>query len=223
MRGWTPISSGESGARVYRRGERIAKVGGDLDGERRRIEWLAGTGVPGPRVLDFDGEVLVMTAVPGVPASETDAEHAWPSILDVLARIHALPVASCPFERRLATMFALAEAVVAEDRVEPAFLSDEQRRVPPPRLLDALRTDLPTRLAQEPGDEVVCHGDPCLPNFMVDGDVCTGVIDLGRLGVADRHADLALLAADSGRPVAGDPERLRFYLALDPLTWRRGG
>ena len=177
MRGWTPISSGESGARVYRRGERIAKVGGDLEGERRRIEWLAGTGVPGPRVLDFDGDVLVMSAVPGV----------------------------------------------AEDRVEPAFLSDEQRRVPPPRLLDALRTELPTRLAQEPGDEVVCHGDPCLPNFMVDGDVCTGVIDLGRLGVADRHADLALLAADSGRPVAGDPERLRFYLALDPLTWRRGG
>ena len=56
---------------------------------------------------------------------------------------------------------------------------------------------------------------------MVDGDACTGVIDLGRLGVADRHADLALLGADSGRTVDGDPERLRFYLELDPLTWRR--
>jgi streptomycin 3"-kinase len=221
VRGWTPIASGESGARVYRRGERIAKVGGDLDGERRRIAWLGAAGVPCPEVLDFDGSRLVMSAVPGVPASAADVEAAWPSILGVLGRIHALPVASCPFERRLATMFALAEAVVASDRVEPAFLSDEQRRVPPPRLLDGLRAELETRLAQEPADLVVCHGDPCLPNFMVDGDTCTGVIDLGRVGIADRHADLALLAADSGRPVAGDPERLRFYLALDPLTWRR--
>jgi streptomycin 3"-kinase len=207
---------------VFRSGDRVAKAGGDLDGERRRIEWLAGTGVPGPRVLDFDGEQLVMTAVPGVPASEVaDLERAWPSILDVLARIHALPVQACPFERRLATMFALAEQVVTEDRVDPAFLSDAQRRRPPRSLLDDLRAELDLRLAQEPGDLVVCHGDPCLPNFMVEGDTCTGVIDLGRLGVADRHADLALLQADSGRPLAGDPERLRFYLALDPLTWRR--
>ena len=41
MRGWTPISSGESGARVYRRGERIAKVGGDLEGERRLATMFA--------------------------------------------------------------------------------------------------------------------------------------------------------------------------------------
>jgi aminoglycoside phosphotransferase len=178
VRGWTPIGSGESGARVFRSGDRIAKVGGDLDGER-----------------------------------------AWPSLLDMLARIHALPAEGCPFERRLATMFALAEQVVAEDRVEPAFLSDAQRRRPPAAVLEGEELDL--RPAQEPGDLAVCHGDPCLPNSMVEGDTCTGVIDRGRLGVADRHADLALPAANSGRPVAGDAERLRFYLALDPLTWRR--
>ncbi|WP_436977121.1 phosphotransferase, partial [Shigella flexneri] len=30
---------------------------------------------------------------------------------------------------------------------------------------------------------VVCHGDPCMPNFMVDPKTlqCTGLIDLGRL------------------------------------------
>ncbi|MFP1592824.1 phosphotransferase [Escherichia coli] len=29
----------------------------------------------------------------------------------------------------------------------------------------------------------VCHGDPCMPNFMVDPKTlqCTGLIDLGRL------------------------------------------
>lgn len=222
MRGWTAIGSGESGARVYRRGDRIAKTGGDLDGERARIEWLASTSVPCPRVLDWDGETLVMSALPGVPASAltpAGLERAWPSIVATLTTIHALQ--DCPYERRLATMFALAEEVVAAGLVDPAFLSDEQRRVPPPRLLDGLREELDVRLAQEDADLAVCHGDPCLPNFMVDGDACSGVIDLGRLGVADRHADLALLSANSGRPLEGDPERLRFYLELDPLTWRK--
>ncbi|SJN24748.1 phosphotransferase [Luteococcus japonicus] len=39
---------------------------------------------------------------------------------------------------------------------------------------------------------MVCHGDACNPNFLIgdDGEV-SGFVDLGRTGVADRHADLA--------------------------------
>ncbi|MFX3232468.1 phosphotransferase, partial [Klebsiella pneumoniae] len=90
-------------------------------------------------------------------------------------------------------------------------------------------------------DMVVCHGDPCMPNFMVDPKTlqCTGLIDLGRLGTADRYADLALMIANAEENWAApdeaerafavlfnvlgieapDRERLAFYLRLDPLTW----
>ncbi|SIJ69539.1 Probable streptomycin phosphotransferase [Mycobacteroides abscessus subsp. abscessus] len=88
---------------------------------------------------------------------------------------------------------------------------------------------------------MVCHGDLCLPNIVIaPGDFSVaGFIDLGRLGLADRHADLALLFANARETWPGDgwvaaaaherflnpygapadPERLAFYLRLDPLTW----
>ncbi len=61
---------------------------------------------------------------------------------------------------------------------------------------------------------------------------CTGLIDLSRLGLGDRHVDLALLVANAAESwtsanqvdrafallPAPDPARLAFYLRLDPLT-----
>jgi streptomycin 3"-kinase len=220
----------------------------DLREERRRIEWLTGTGIPGPTVVDWSstpggGASLVMTAVPGVPASELGSGallRAWPSIVGMMRRLHELPTDGCPFERRLAGMFRIAEDVVARDAVIPQLLAADQRGRPHPELLAELRAQLPERLAQETADLVVCHGDACLPNVIVDPDtlVCTGFVDLGRLGTADRYADLALLRANATKTWDGDdgtraerllaqlygpdridPDRLRFYLHLDPLTW----
>lgn len=40
---------------------------------------------------------------------------------------------------------------------------------------------------------VVCHGDACSPNTLINDDgSCAGQVDLGSLGVADRWADLAI-------------------------------
>ncbi len=44
-----------------------------------------------------------------------------------------------------------------------------------------------------PDKLVVCHGDPCAPNTLLDDDGrWSGHVDLGGLGVADRWADLAV-------------------------------
>jgi kanamycin kinase len=54
---------------------------------------------------------------------------------------------------------------------------------------------------------VVCHGDACAPNTLVDDDgCCSGHVDLGDLGVADRWADLAVATLSLSWNYVGDWE-----------------
>jgi streptomycin 3"-kinase len=240
--GWEPVSGGESATDVFRRGSIYAKCCGpagveELRAERARVSWLAGTGVPGAVVLDWvesdEGAALFTSAVPGVAAGELPwSEKLVASFAMALRLLHSLPVSTCPFERPLTEVVAQAEDVVRRGAVNPDFLTDEWRLVQPAELLARLHAELPEVASK--ADLVVCHGDACLPNFLFDPETlaCTGVIDVGRLGIADRHADLALVRAQladewsvdasaffAAYGLTPDPQRLTFYHLLDPLTW----
>ncbi len=77
---------------------------------------------------------------------------------------------------------------------------------------------------------VVCHGDACVPNTLIDaGGSFAGHVDLGSLGVADRWADLAVAAWSmewnfgpgydglvyEGYGVTPDPVRIAYRLLWD--------
>lgn len=240
--GWEPVSGGESATDVFRRGAVYAKCCGpagvgELQAERDRVEWLAGTSMPGASVLDWieseEGAALLTSAVPGVAASELPwSEKLVTSFATALRSLHELPISTCPFDRPLTEVLGLAEDVVRRGAVNPDFLTDEWRLVEPSELLARLHAELPEVASK--ADLVVCHGDACLPNFLFDPDTLefTGVIDLGRLGIADRHTDLALVRAQladewsadaddffAAYGLTPDPQRLNFYHLLDPLTW----
>ncbi|MEV8374805.1 aminoglycoside 3'-phosphotransferase [Kribbella sp. NPDC056861] len=240
---WELVEAGESATSVYRRGLVYAKTCGptgvaELVAERDRCEWLAGTPIPGARVLDWiegaEGAALLTSAVPGVAAGDLPWSPALVSgFAGALRALHELPVASCPFERRLDDVVAQAADVVRRGAVNPDFLTDESRLVAPEELLARVLAAAPSVSASL--ELVVCHGDACLPNFLFDPDTLewTGMIDLGRLGVADRYSDLALAKAQLEDEWSADPagffaaygeaepdaRRLDFYLQLDPLTW----
>lgn len=253
--GWTRIKAGESGDLVYRREDSLAYAkiatsarSAELAGERDRLLWLQGKGIPVPEVIDWhqveEGACLIMTTIPGVPAAELDGDallKAWPSMVWQLKSLHEQPIDRCPFDRSLSLMFAKAEDVVSRDAVNPDFLPPEDQDRPARELLHRVERDLLLRFDQEAIDRVLCHGDACMPNFMVDpySLQCTGLIDLGRAGKADRYVDLSLMMANAeeswAMPEQGerafsilfetleiaepDRERLAFYLRLDPLTW----
>ncbi|WP_446494708.1 APH(3'') family aminoglycoside O-phosphotransferase [Escherichia coli] len=252
---WLPVRGGESGDFVFfdvvtgmpsRKSHLLPAAVSSL--ESVTASFGSKVEVACPEVINWqeeqEGACLVITAIPGVPAADlsgADLLKAWPSMGQQLGAVHSLSVDQCPFERRLSRMFGRAVDVVSRNAVNPDFLPDEDKSTPQLDLLARVERELPVRLDQERTDMVVCHGDPCMPNFMVDPKTlqCTGLIDLGRLGTADRYADLALMIANAEENWAApdeaerafavlfnvlgieapDRERLAFYLRLDPLTW----
>ncbi|AMT70901.1 APH(3') family aminoglycoside O-phosphotransferase [Mycobacteroides immunogenum] len=209
---WVSVSEGESGASVhgltadgsalpefYVKVAPIASANPahDLAAEADRLEWLAGTGVPVARLVDrgsCDSTTWFVTeAVRGIPASRRWPESQRDAVADAMAdlalTLHDLPAADCPFDRRLAVTVAEAENAVREDLVDLDGLEDHYSGCSGEQLLAELYR---TRPATE--DVVVCHGDLCPDNVLLDPVTwqVTGLIDVGRLGRADRHLDLAL-------------------------------
>lgn len=71
---------------------------------------------------------------------------------------------------------------------------------PPEKVAKRLATVLQVFHAVDPSEclfgkpesgKVLVHGDACLPNFIFEGDMFSGYIDLGDMGVGDKEVDLA--------------------------------
>ncbi|MFK4790124.1 phosphotransferase [Microbacterium sp. ZW T5_56] len=144
--------------------------------EAERLAW-AGRYTRVPEVIEHgeqDGqEWLVTRAIPGRSAVDpfwiARPEIAVRAVGRGLRLLHdALPVAQCPFDWSAPLRIAGA--------------ADRGIEVP-----EALRTAPPIDLL------VVCHGDACVPNTLLDDDGSPlAHVDLGALGTADRWADIAV-------------------------------
>ncbi len=89
------------------------------------------------------------------------------------------------------------------------------------------------RLRPASEDLVVCHGDYCFPNVLLDdAGAITGYLDLGELGIADRWWDVAIGAWSTtwnvgpgwedlfyeAYGIERDDERITFYRLLYALA-----
>ncbi|WP_111268057.1 APH(3')-I family aminoglycoside O-phosphotransferase [Marilutibacter maris] len=205
---WARDVIGESDGAVYRlHGEAGASdlflkhgegvVADEITDEMARLRWLAGY-LPTPAVLQFvrtsDEAWLLMTAVPGKMAIQV--MEARPDIRDAvvdaiaafLRRLHAIPVAECPFDSDRAYRLIQARKRIDTGRVDVDDFDDEREGWTVEQVWKTM-LDLPPF---EP-DPVVTHGDFTLDNLLIREGEVTGCIDTGRLGVADRYQDLAIL------------------------------
>jgi aminoglycoside phosphotransferase len=234
------IKLGMSGARVFKLEDgnetlflKFVPVSSDSDpafsilAEADRLKWLRSKRLAVPKVelfLEDDGlEYLLMTAIPGRDVSQPWKTDQIPSITTKLAANlrtwHDTNTDDCPYLLTLETRIAQARA-----RTINASLKLE---------LEALLEHAP-----KTEDLVLCHGDPCLPNVLLNDDLeISGWIDLGRVGVMDRHWDLALIVGSlemdlnlqfNGRSEhfleaygleVINRETLEFYVQFDRFFW----
>ena len=166
-----------------------------LDDEADRMRWAVDY-LPVPTVIEqgSNGHVdwLITRGLPGRDATDP----AWSSAPEPLVRVlaaglrafHEAPVEACPFDFRLRRALDHIRQRLHEGRIQPARdFHPEFSHLSAEQAIAHLERTLPDseRL-------VVCHGDYCLPNILIEADRASGFLDLGELGVADRWWDLAV-------------------------------
>ena len=212
-----------------------AGSGLDLPAEADRLRW-ARRFTPVATVLDSgadtSGSWLVLSALPGRSAVEDrwrrQPAKAVAAIGVGLRSLHdALPIPSCPFAWDAAERVGAAIERVELRRTSPEQWALEHQHLTTEAVVQQL-------LLPPPVDRlVVCHGDACAPNTLLDDDGnCVAHVDLGALGIADRWADLAVAtwstvwnygtgwerALLDAYGVEPDPERTAWYRLLWDLT-----
>jgi kanamycin kinase len=177
---WTPVGSGA-----------------DLVQEREKLEWAIRY-TPVPRVIDSgkddDGAWLLTEALNGdnavAPRWKADPACAVAAIGVGLRSMHDdLPINDCPFSWSTKDRISALKRRAARRDLHPSQWSPQFRGL---RVWEAL-----AKIEDAPPPEalVVCHGDACAPNTIVDDEgQWIGHVDMGRLGIGDRWADLAVAA-----------------------------
>lgn len=201
---WTAISTDSStvhravagDSHVWSAADRVVKrsVAGAGRAEAERLEWLVGrVRVPEVQLLSCVAghDWLVLERLHGHCSDRIDLHGDIHGIVGVIAdalhRVHRSAVGRDDFPFAVGWEAYAAEVEQAASTLDPTTLPDPYRRY---SASDLLGFFLDGRPAKE--DLVLCHGKPVLENLVVEG-TNAGWVDLGRLRLADRHVDLAIV------------------------------
>lgn len=205
---WARDRVGESGGVIHRlHGKADAPdlflkhgdggVAGDIVDEMARLRWLTGR-IAVPALVrcevSADAAWLLTTALPGRTAWQIlDAEperggEIVDALADFLRSLHAIPADHCPFDSGLVVRLSAARIRIDAGLVDADDFDDARQGWSADQVWGAMQPLLPLT-----PDPVVTHGDFSLDNLLIDDGRVVGCIDLGRVGVADRYQDLAIL------------------------------
>jgi kanamycin kinase len=199
-----PVWRNELGGLTFRDGDRYLKynplgTGIDLDVERERLEW-ARRYLPVPQVLEYDRDETGQVLVTRALAAEGAVTDRWRDRPEDAVRAIGAGL------RILHDTLPVSECPFS-------WAAEDRGGVDPP----------------PPDPVVVCHGDACAPNFLIDdAGRPGGYVDLGSLGVADRWADLAVASMSlhwnfepahedafwDAYGIEPDPDRVTYYRDL---------
>lgn len=207
-----------------------------LAGEADRMGW-ARPHLPVPAVVGQGTEAsvdwLITAALPGRDATHPALREDPGELTRILARglraFHdSVPARACPFDFRIGAAVRHVRSRLRSGLIDQQRdFHEEFAHLTPAAAVAHLESTCPDH-----EDLVVCHGDYCLPNVLIEEGRVTGFVDLGELAVADRWWDLAvatwsltwnlgpgfegLFLAEYG--VEPDADRIRFFRLLYDLA-----
>lgn len=190
------------------------------------LGWLRGR-LPVPEVLEFardaDNEYLVLSEVAGMNCVEALEVFPPGRVVELLAEglrmVHAVEIAACPFDERLAAKLRKGRENVLHNLVYEDYFDEERQGMTGGQVLERLKNHAPA----EDG-LVFNHGDYCLPNIMIQGGTVSGFIDLDRAGVSDRYNDLAIASRSIMQNIGTEFEPLFFqHYGIDKVDLEKIG
>ena len=100
---WERVTSGQSGAAMFRGRRLYRKVTPDAETEAATMSWLRARGLPVAEVVDIGPDWIVTQEITGMTAADPWPEDRRSRVIDALSdmtlALHALPVDECPFDR----------------------------------------------------------------------------------------------------------------------------
>ena len=239
---------GKSGAGVYLFEDMVLKiqtVDAQAENEVKMLHWLNGK-IPVPEIIEhiYENEYLyiLMNKCTGKMACDSyfmmRPKQQMELLAEAMHRLWNVPSEGCPCHISLKKRLKMAEKNIINNRVD---LENVELNTFGPNGFKNPEALLYWLYDNKPNEkETVCHGDFCLPNIFLSDSGVTGMIDLGRSGVADPWLDIALCCRSldhnyngvyDGNSYKGfeqqmlfdalkiqlDPELIRYYILLDEL------
>ena len=164
----------------------------------------------GPEVFFYlchDQDWLLTRAVPGEDCTFhrylEDPKRLSALLGERLRQLHEVSTAGCPVTDHTAAYLAAVTEGQALGRFDGSYFCGQD--LTPTRAKELVREFSPLLR-----NEVLLHGDYCLPNVMLEDWKFSGFIDLDHGGIGDRHIDLFWGAWSLGFNLGTDKWRDRF-------------
>lgn len=168
----------------------------------------------GPRVIEYvsrgERDLMLTERVLGEDCIHTtylgDPKRLSELIGAHLRMLHETEASDCPVKDRMSEYVALAEENYRTGNYDSSHFPDNFGYRSAEEAYAVLQDG-----KSELKNEVLLHGDYCLPNIMLDNWRLAGFIDLGNGGIGDRHVDLFWGAWTLGFNLGTDEYRDRFF------------
>lgn len=138
-----------------------------------------------PKVYLFEEneyfEFLLMSEIPGLPSHHQLLRSNLKDVISELAKglkkLHSIDINDCPFNELISKKNSVIKQKIDRNEIDLENMLDQVLE-----LKSNIREGL-----------VFTHGDYCMPNIIINNNVLSGFVDLGRAGISDRYQDLALI------------------------------